>query len=310
MKKPLVWLIASATLLGSAGAAFAADMPVKAPVNKAPVPVYGWSGFYIGGNVGYGWDDTHTDLVASGTNISFPGVIPITNQLAFTDPHSQSLSGVIGGGQFGYNYQFNPRWVIGFETDIQASGQRGSNTSTVQFSGAFCTGAVNPPPTCFLTTPFNATAVTAYEAKIDWFGTVRGRLGFLANDQFLIYGTGGLAYGQVSASGITSVNGSTTTFGPFATPGTGAFSASATRAGYTVGGGVEGKFALNWTWKLEYLYVNLGSVGAVGSFSGLTEVAGATSASTGASAASARFIDNVVRAGVNYHFGAPVVAKY
>jgi outer membrane immunogenic protein len=191
-----------AVALAGIGHSIAADMPVKAP--PIVVPYSTWNGFYVGGNVGYGWGDPSTSLAASGTNISFPGVIPITNSLAFADSQTQPLRGVLGGAQFGYNYEFNRRWVLGFETDIQSGGQ-GSNNSAVPFSGAFCTTAINPPPTCTVTTPFNATATNSYAARIDWFGTVRGRLGFLLYDQFLVYGTGGLAYGRVSTSGTTFV---------------------------------------------------------------------------------------------------------
>jgi outer membrane immunogenic protein len=287
-------------LLASVGLA---ALIVRPPVVVA-APLSTWTGFYAGGNVGGGWGDANTDLAAGGTNISFPGIIPVSNLFAFTDSHAQRLSGVIGGAQLGYNYQFNPRWVLGFETDIQASGERESNTSTAPFSGAFCTFATNPPPTCNATTPFNATATTSYEAKIDWFGTVRGRLGFLAYDQFLVYGTGGLAYGQVSSSGITFVNGASAPASPFFAPGTGAFSASSTKVGFTAGGGVEGKLWSNWTWKLEYLYVDLGSLGTVGSFSGVQEIAASgTTAVTGASTANTHFKDNVVRVGLNYKFG-------
>jgi outer membrane immunogenic protein len=79
----------------------------------------------------------------------------------------------------------------------------------------------------------------------------------------------------------------------------GSFSASSTRTGFTAGGGVEGTLWWpNWTWKLEYLYIDLGSVGAPGSFSGLNEIT--TSASTGASFANTHFKDNLVRVGINY----------
>ena len=283
--------------------AIAADM-APAPVYKAPVPVaiaYNWTGWYVGANVGYGWGDANTDLVANGTNISFPTTARITNVLTFTDSHSQRLSGIIGGAQLGYNYQFSPSWVLGFETDIQGSGERGNSTSAVPFSGGFCRSVVGFPPTCTQIAPISATATNTYEAKIDWFGTVRGRLGFLMYDQFLLYGTGGLAYGQVSASGTTYVNGSSIPFGPFVAPGTGAFSASSTKVGFTTGAGVEGKLWSNWTWKAEYLYVDLGSLSAAGSFSGLkASVLNAFPAQTGASAANTHFKDNVFRVGINY----------
>jgi outer membrane immunogenic protein len=101
---------------------------------------------------------------------------------------------------------------------------------------------------------------------------LRPRLGYLVNDQVLIYATGGLAYGQVKVSGATNVSGQFVgpsfafPFSPAAT----AFSDSRTNVGWTAGAGIEGRFAswlpAGWTWKLEYLYVDLGSLDLTGPF--------------------------------------------
>ena len=123
--------------------------------------------------------------------------------------------------------------------------------------------------------------------KIDWFGTVRGRVGVLATPTVLLYATGGLAYGQV--------NSSETVGGPLPA----AFSQSSTNVGWTVGAGIEGAIGGNWTAKLEYLYVDLGTVS--GSF---------TLPNTDIISHSSHITDNVLRAGINYRFGGPVVAKY
>jgi outer membrane immunogenic protein len=296
MHKALIGIAAAVALIGTP--ALAADMPLKAPPAPPP-PAWSWTGFYVGGNVGYSWGGRN-DIAGNGSDISFPALIPVPNAFAFAGSQASRINGAIGGAQFGYNYQFDPRWVLGFETDIQASGERANNTAAAPFSGAVCTTASNPPPTCVATTPFSAAATTAYQAKIDWFGTVRGRLGYLVNDQLLLYGTGGLAYGQVSASGITSVNGAALGFAPFA-PGTSAFSASSTRVGYTVGAGIEDKLSSNWTWKLEYLYVDLGSLGAAAPFPGATPIAGETTI-TGTMNAKTHFNDNILRVGLNYQF--------
>jgi outer membrane immunogenic protein len=227
----------------------------------------------------------------------------------------------IGGGQIGYNIQFSPRWVLGFEADIQGSGERGSNAFTDPFSTAVCTSS----PTigvCRATGTLNAIAATAYDAKISWFGTVRGRLGFLISDQVLLYGTGGLAYGHVELSGITNVNGSE--MGPSLpgnllplTPAATAFSESKTNVGYAVGGGIEGKcsYWAGWTWKLEYLYVDLGSLDTVASFPGaFVPIPGvpflAASPFTGAITTHTRFTDNIVRVGLNYKFGYAAAPVY
>ncbi len=135
---------------------------------------------------------------------------------------------------------------------------------------------------------FSATAVTNYNAKIDWFGTVRGRLGYLITPQLLLYTTGGLAYGRVELSGNT-------VFRPAKTFASTVFSASDTNIGFSVGGGVEGSVWLppNWTWKLEYLYVDLGSVDVATSSSSV--IGGPVTTKT-----HTHFTD--VRVGLNYQF--------
>jgi outer membrane immunogenic protein len=102
--------------------------------------------------------------------------------------------------------------VLGFEADIQGSGEGGSNVFADPFSTTVCTLAANigGTPVCQANGvgTLNATAATAYDAKISWFGTLRGRLGALVGDKVLVYGTGGLAYGHVELSGVTNVTGS------------------------------------------------------------------------------------------------------
>jgi len=310
MKKMVILL----ALIGTP--AFAADMLVKAP--PPPAPVYSWTGWYIGGNIGYSWGDARTDIAGSATTVTLPfffGGFP-GNTVAFADSNTTHLNGIIGGGQIGYNRQLSPRWVLGFEADIQGSGERGSNALAVPFSTAVCTSAGSPPLRCLVSGSLNGTAVTAYDAKISWFGTVRGRLGALVGDQVLLYGTGGLAYGGVELSGNTNVNGSVNTNGGSGlpptvplTPGASAFSGSGTKVGFAVGAGIEGKFSslAGWTWKLEYLYVDLGSLDTVAPFPGGSSPFGTsgvllTSPFTGAIATHTHFTDNILRVGLNYKF--------
>jgi outer membrane immunogenic protein len=89
---------------------------------------------------------------------------------------SQAINseGPFGGAQFGYNWQLASVWVAGLEADIQAPGLRGNFTRTA------------------LLIPLSLSA----EQKLDWFGTARGRLGYLVNERILVFGTAGLAYGQ------------------------------------------------------------------------------------------------------------------
>ena len=162
MKKRLltttIFIVLSAV---SAGAADMYARPAYAPA-PPPLPVYSWTGLYFGGNVGYSWGQAKSDrtgsLVGLGVNVT----------------ESQEMDGVIGGVQTGYNYQFGT-WVFGLETDIQASGQKGGSTFPV----------LALPPSALTT-----------DHKLQWFGTTRPRLGFLATPNLLLYGTAGVAYGQ------------------------------------------------------------------------------------------------------------------
>jgi outer membrane immunogenic protein len=277
-------------------------------------PAYNWSGFYIGGNVGYGFgradEDSRSALVAG--PVLPPGFIAPFTVPSVTVPFVSStrtpVDGVLGGGQIGYNAQFG-RWVLGIEADIQATDQK-RNTST------FTTfGGVTPFPPGF----FGATIVTGTQAetvntRLDWFGTVRGRLGFTtgATGDLMWYGTGGYAYGQFKTS-VTQFTAATVAiagapFPPTTFTSAGAFSASQNRSGWTAGGGVEGAlWGTAWTWKFEYLHLDFDRVNYVF----ITVPTGTLSSSV--VTRSVRFTDDIVRVGVNYRFnwgGAGVVASY
>jgi outer membrane immunogenic protein len=305
-------IAAIAALIGTP--ALAADIAVKAPP-PPPAPIFSWTGFYVGGNVGYSWGDARTNIAGSATTFSTPGPsfgFVANPPVVFVDSAKQLLQGVIGGGQIGYNYQFSPQWVLGFETDIQGSGERGSNTFTDPISGTLCIAFdVNPlrcaSPDLLNPQRFSGAAVTSYEAKIEWFGTVRGRLGVLMSDSLLLYGTGGLAYGHVSASGNVSMNANTgiPTIPVVSFGGTSPFGQSKTNIGFAAGVGLEGRLSNwlppNWTLRMEYLYVDLGSLGIS------TPIAAASSASefsalTGTLTTHTHFTDNIVRVGLNYQF--------
>jgi outer membrane immunogenic protein len=199
-----------------------------------------------------------------------------------TPDRTADVNGIIGGGQAGYNWQ-RGTWLFGLEADIQGSDERArADVCTV----AGC--------------PLGSGVFTA-NYRLDWFGTARGRVGFLPTERVLLYATGGLAYGHLSAD---------TPFFPL--------SWGSTRAGWTVGAGIEAAIDRNWSIKAEYLYMDLGNVGS-GSASATTVSNALSTPSVGfntvttttlTSTFSTRFTDNIVRVGVNYRFGGPVVAKY
>ncbi|HZR76010.1 outer membrane protein [Bradyrhizobium sp.] len=277
MKRLLIGIAAAASLI--AGGAFAADLPAKAPVyTKAPAyvePIYDWTGFYIGGNVGYSWGRS-----SDATTVTSPA-----GAVLFSATDRTDLNGIVGGGQIGYNWQMQ-NWVFGLEADIQGTDEKGTHDY-------LC--ATTCIPSRFGALPIPAVSVSeALSQKIDWFGTVRGRIGVLAAPRVLLYATGGLAYGEVASSATIAP---TVTGVSAVIPGV-----NSTNVGWTLGVGVEGVIAPNWTAKLEYLYVDLGTVS--GSFA--TTVAGTNLVSN----FSSRVTDNVLRAGINYKFGGPVVARY
>jgi outer membrane immunogenic protein len=265
--------------------AFAADMPVKAM--KAPPPVYlGWTGWYLGVNAGYidsvGRTNTDATILTSSTAAnSFDIAATATNQF------NNGPDGLLGGGQAGYNYQFSPSFVAGLEADIQGT------TLRRDFSA---TGTAGQP---FFPTWVTTTNVSN---RLDYLGTVRGRVGVTPTANLLIYSTGGLAYGGVRSS--TQIAFNNTGFG--AVPGTSSGSFSDTRFGWTAGGGFEWMFSPNWSAKLEYLYYDLGSASyptggyavdvSPTNFPGFGIESIATRTTT-------RFEGNIVRVGVNYKFG-------
>ena len=246
---------------------------VSSPAMAAPPPpppllsIYNWTGFYGGANVGYGFGTgtpTYVDpaLGLFGFPTAFSGM-----------GGSDQLQGAIGGLQAGYNWQINQRWVTGLETDFQGSSQRASRVFNFPFSD---------------TEGLSGT----FSSRIHWFGTVRGRIGYLIDPMTLVYATGGLAYGKVSVAG-SFVD---TTFGCGVCAWS--FDASTTKVGWAAGAGIEGAFPTpagwntkNWTWKFEYLHIDLGT------FSGT----GFDPDFGGPFAWSAKFTNDILRFGVNYH---------
>jgi outer membrane immunogenic protein len=279
--------------LAASTAADAADMPVKAV--PAPIPVYTWTGFYGGINGGYGWrgDEAITFTPNDPASFGFTCGGGVGGTCAL--PASSRLRGGFGGLQAGYNWQASTFFLAGIEADIQGAAIRGE--------------AANPPFGLVL-----GTAQIRTEQVIEWFGTVRGRLGFLPTDRLLIYGTGGFAFGGVKENTLfISSGGQAGAAGGFSfdcSVGPFCFAGQSTRTalGWTAGAGVEFAAWQNVTFKAEYLYVNLG-----GGHSQLL-VAQSTAAFGGAPASFTTSYGkpgfNLFRVGLNYHFDPPVVAKY
>ncbi|PDT58085.1 hypothetical protein CO678_30300 [Bradyrhizobium diazoefficiens] len=274
MKRIVMGIAAAASLVGTN--AMAADLAARPYVKAPPIvdPGYNWTGFYAGLNGGYSWGRTTATAVIG---VPFPA--------GSIGTAKQNVDGGLGGGQVGYNWQLDRKWVVGVEADIQGTGERGRSNDVL---GTIRIGR------------FGVTASTATSTDFPWFATFRGRGGFLVDPSLLLYATGGLAVGEVKFSStptltLQAFDGNDPVGAPISATGA-TVSESRTRVGWTLGAGLEKKFAPNWSAKLEYLYIDLGTK---------TYFAG-----TG-NDIDVKFRDHILRAGFNYQFTAgPVVAKY
>jgi outer membrane immunogenic protein len=249
---------------------YANEMEFKAPPLVLP-PLYSWTGFYAGVNVGYSVGNDR----ASG-NLSVPSAGPLSDSSGADAVIAPT--GVIGGGQIGYNWQGGPHWLFGFEADFQGSQQKDTGC-LIQ-----CANVIPGSPA----TAANMLTQTA-QHQLDYFGTVRGRVGFV-NNNTLFYATGGGAYGRVDQTlALSSQTGASGSFSSATT--------SQNNFGFVVGGGVEAALGGNWTGKIEYLYMSLGSIS--GSVAGIIPTATPFTLS-----ATSTLRDNIIRVGLNYRVGA------
>jgi outer membrane immunogenic protein len=283
-------------LAGAMLPATAADL-ARRPVYKAPPPPiidpWTWSGVYVGLNAGYSWGKSRTtvDYFNTLTGLS---IVPLAGSITAVD---FNLNGGIAGGQIGANLQTD--WVVwGIEADIQWSGQKGSALFNCVPPTLFG-GPASCLPAFLTTLPGPVPGPTlAIDQKLKWFGTLRGRVGVTFTPTVLAYITGGLAYGEVETSGtLTNVVPVPFPFAFLATP----FSHSVTKTGWTLGAGLEGRLWDNWTGKIEYIYMDLGTVSG-NIVPGLFGAAGLVGANY-----SSRITDNIIRVGINYKFGPPPV---
>jgi outer membrane immunogenic protein len=201
----------------------AADLPVKARMPVAEV-VYDWTGFYIGGHVGGGWSDSAG--TATMQRFTGGGTVPHPLQSGSFDRDGYPFAGL----QAGYNWQFG-RYVAGIETDISFAARYGR----ISLAEGPITDSVS-------------------DWSNQWFGTVRGRIGYLVDPRVLLYVTGGLAYGDLRHRFNQTITGP----GPIGT-----FfltNSSGVRTSYAVGGGVEYKLDPRWSVKGEYQYLGFNGV--------------------------------------------------
>ncbi len=231
--KKIVVAASSSLLFYLVTPSIAADLVRMPQIATPPPPVPSWTGFYAGANAGYGQGDVSTSensLTTSGALLGItPGILGAPQTFG-GDNRRYSVDGALGGVQIGYYRQFS-NIVLGIEADWQAANIHGTDSFDATAAGPFYTG----------------------QGNLDWFGTLRGRVGY-AFGSWMPYVTGGLAYGH-SASTLTIQPG--TQAAPRGTP----FLAntSAIDTGYAVGGGVEVMLGPSWSVKAEYLRIDLGN---------------------------------------------------
>jgi len=225
-------LVAATTLsFGFAGVAWAADMSTKALPYEAPAAAPGWTGFYVGGDVGGLWMSQDAAWNPLPSPAAFT-VLPITGRL----DSSQFVGGVYGG----YNWQLAPTWVVGIEGDFSWTGA-GESMQGVWKN--FPNGQPSFP-----------TTLSSLTDKLDSLASVRGRIGYLVTPNALAYITGGAGWGRFdySAFARNTANSylASTSF-------------SKIQSGFVLGGGLEWALTENWLIRGEYLYYGLGGSSVV-----------------------------------------------
>lgn len=200
-------LLSSAIAIALCVPALAADLAPTPVEPVSPVLPYSWTGFYAGVHAGYGWGSEED-------NLSVPVPLPAD---------SFDVNGAIGGVHAGYNQQYDS-FVFGVEGDVDLSGLRGS-IHTVGAEGA---------------------VVGSLSLRNTWQASLRARVGY-AFDRLLIYGTGGIAFGDAKVTGVVN------------SP-AGVFTGSETNTlvGWTVGLGAEYAFDDHWSARLEVRYTDFG----------------------------------------------------
>jgi outer membrane immunogenic protein len=237
--KKLATAIAAIALIGTPALAadLARKMPVKAPP-PPPAPVFSWTGFYAGVELGAKWADTTwtTTSLSSGG-----GFFPVDA----SSPRNYDPSGFRWGGYVGYHWQVFSQWLWGVEADWA-----GANKTDTAAGIPGCTIGCPSPP---------GPGADTSSVKMGWDASVRARLGYLVTPDILAYATGGIAWQRVEASATCQHSGPdplcfALAGDPFAT-GTN----SKILTGWTVGGGLEYRIYGNWLLRGEYRYSNFGT---------------------------------------------------
>jgi opacity protein-like surface antigen len=261
-----------------AGSAMAADMPMKAPV---PRVVSDWTGFYIGIHGGYGW--ARPSISDFDLNESNP-INQLRNDVFNFESfrlHAPRLRGAVFGGHAGYNWQWGQRGVVGLEVDYSAANIKRTQGATAD-----------------RTLEGSAVDTRTLQSKLDSLASARARVGFLLGPEFLLYGTGGAAWGHTKFTDtFVSVDADVSD-----TVINGVSQASANHFGWVAGAGAEWKL---WNsglmLRVEYLHYDFGSA-SLAFDTILHGLHGSDAKGASFNVPVDRLTTDVVRGGVSYKF--------
>ncbi|OGC86265.1 hypothetical protein A2949_03055 [Candidatus Adlerbacteria bacterium RIFCSPLOWO2_01_FULL_54_21b] len=222
-------LISAALALVTTLAAPAGATDLGRPMFKAPV---GPLVIYAPTAAGYNW--TGLRIGANGTYVFSGTAFDRTEDNYSLQKTEFGTRGWAWGGQIGYNWQLpGTRWVFGAEADFQFANIGASTTRDG------CPGCIG----------YSSTITNT--SQLDWFGTVRGRVGYTPFDRVLVYGTGGLAYGQVTHTEMYSSSFFGSTYSS-------TYTTESPALGWVIGGGIDWAVMKNVVASLEYLHMELG----------------------------------------------------
>jgi outer membrane immunogenic protein len=218
----------NATPASNAKPAVSSPAPAAKPTPAPSSATSTWSGVYIGASVGYNWAKGDTAFAPLPTATQFVNLLPQTLPL--------SPRGIIGGLQMGYDHQHR-KMVLGVVGDFSGTSSRASLVIT--------------PITQNNGTPFPGAGFVAAHEDTKTISTIRGRIGYAWGSHFLVYATGGLAFGRVFQSAETD----------FQPAGTTDYLAKLDhiKMGIAAGGGGEFKISHHWSAGAEFIYVDLGN---------------------------------------------------
>jgi len=282
--RPSIGAIAAGVMVGMMQAARAEPTTKASPPNAAPY--FHWTGAYIGTNFGYGYGHSHTDALFSDASLGTP---------LLATGSSTKFNGVLGGVQAGYNWQAG-YWLLGLEGDIQHTNQRA--TTSYVCPGAVCNSGI---------AGFDAPTSLVHSQELDWFGTLRARIGVTTTPDVLLYATGGVAVARLAHVGTISGASVAPLLDENGAPvlddkgnpitATGSNSAGlfehTTKLGWAAGAGVERHLIGNLSGKIEYLHMSFGA-----------DSVSAGNATPLALGLHSRITDDIVRVGLNYRLEA------